>query len=261
MEQLKLDWQNDKLVLFSGILGALIGVAMVFFMIFSKGLFGMKLFWLLLGAGCVGIAYLVATKTLTKYTAGFAFLALTLGGAFVHLLIGYGLDILISVFLFVVLITLFGNFHIAKDTTIYKVTALAAGLFAFCHILPFGIGGRLPLQDIFDSFKGNFFGGLLSLILLLVSIAVAMAIIMDIVKAQLPMPIEDILKISMFVIAGIVFLHFLISIFNTQDISSFMATLFRTISNWAAGIIAGLSFYIMKEGQEGSVLQVKKPQV
>jgi hypothetical protein len=261
MEQLKLDWKNDKLVLFSGFLGAIISVSMFFLMIFSKGLFGMKIFWLLIGAACVGVAYLVVTKVLTKYTAGFAFLALSLGGAFIHLLIGYGLEFLMSVFLFVTLITIFGNFYIAKDTAIYKVTALAAGLFAFCHLLPFGIGGRLPLQDIFDSFSGSFFGALLSLILLIIAIAVTVFVIMDIVKAKLPMPIEDILKISMFTIAGIIFLRFLIGIFHTDNISGFFSALFATFSNWATGIIAGLSFYIMKEGQEGSVLQVKKPQV
>lgn len=257
MEKLQLNWQSDKLVLWSGLLGAIIAVSMLFLMI-VLGFFGWQIFWMLIGAACVGVAYLVSTKTLTKYTAGFAFLALSVGGALIHLLIGYGLEILLSVFLFVALITLFGHFYIAKDGTIYKITALAAGLYAFCHLLPFGMGGRLPLQNIFDLFKYSFFNALLSLILLLVAIALCVFIIMDLVKAQLPMPIEDILKIAMFAIAGIIFLQFLVSVFQTAGLKHFMATLFMTFFTWAVGIVAGLSFYVMKEGQEGSVLQVKK---
>jgi len=259
MEQLKLDWQNDKLVLFSGFLGAVISAAMIISII-AYGFSGWQLFWLLLGAGCFGIAYLVTTKTLTKYTAGFAFLALSLGGAFIHLLIGnFGFSVLMNIFLFVALIGLFGHFYMEKDPTILKITALGAGLYSLCHLLPFGMAGRLPLQDIFDSFKGNFFGGLLSLILLLVAIAVAVVIIMDIVKAQLPMPAEQLMKIGLFSIAGILVLQFLIGIFHTQGFGNFIFTLFFYIFNCSVGIIAGLSFYIMKEGQEGRVLQVKKP--
>jgi hypothetical protein len=255
--KLQLNWQNDKLVLWSGLLGAIAAVSMLFLMIFL-GFFGWQVFWMLIGAACVGIAYLVTTKTLTKYTAGFAFLALSLGGALIHLLIGYGLEILLSVFLFVTLVTLFGHFYIVKDATIYKITALAAGLFAFCHLLPFGAGGRLPLQGIFDLFKYSFFNALLSLILLFVAVALCVFIIMDLIKAQLPMPIEDILKIGMFTIAGIIFLTFLVSIFQTAGFKHFMATLFMTLFTWSIGMIAGFSFYVMKEGQEGSVLQVKK---
>lgn len=261
MEQLKFDWQNDKLVLLSGFLGALIAVSMLFTMIFEKGLFGMKLFWLLIGAGIAGVMYFVITKVLTKYTAGFAFLALSVGGAFVHLLIGYGIEILMIVFLFVALVGLFGHFYLAKDPTILKITALGAGLYAFCHLLPFGAGGRLPLQYIFDLFKYSFFGALLGLLLLLVAIAVAVVIIMDMVKAQLPMPAEQLMKIGLFSMAGILVLQFLIGIFNTQDISGFMTTFFRTLTYWSIGIVAGFSFYVMKEGQEGKVLKVTKPQV
>lgn len=262
MEQLKFDWQNDKLVLFSGFLGAVIGVSVLISMI-AYGFSGWQLFWLLIGAGCVGVAYLVTTKVLTKYTAGFAFLALSLGGAFIHLLIGnFGFSILMSVFLFIALVGLFGHFYLAKDPTILKITALGAGLYAFCHLLPFGMGGRLPLQNIFDMFSGSFFGALLSLLLLLVSIAVAVVIIMDMVKAQLPMPAEQLMKIGLFSIAGILVLQFLIGIFQSQGLGNFFFTLFFTyIFNWSVGIIAGLSFYIMKEGQEGKVLKVTKPQV
>lgn len=252
-----LDWQKNKLVLWSGVLGLVAAVSVIFLMI-SLGFFGWQVFWLLVSAACAGVAYLVSTNTLTKYTAGFALLALTLGGSLIHLLIGYGLEYMLSIFLFVTLVTLFGNFYIVKDPTIYKITALAAGLYAFCHLLPFHVAGRMPLQFIFDNFKVSFFSALLGLILFLVAIAVCVFIIMDLVKAQLPMPIEDLLKIAMFTIAGILVLQFLVAIFQSAGFKGFLYALFGTTFNWSIGIIAGLSFYVMKEGQEGANLQVKK---
>jgi len=63
MKLLKLDWKKDKWVLFSGFLGAVIILVMLISII-TNGIPGWRLYWLFPGAGCVGVAYLAASKTI-----------------------------------------------------------------------------------------------------------------------------------------------------------------------------------------------------
>jgi hypothetical protein len=220
----------------------------------AGGFMGWHVYWIILGLAAAAIGYLVVNKTLTKYTAGLAFLAVSLGGAFIHLFIGFpGFRILMTTFLFITVVGLFGHFFIEQDDTIKSITALSAGLYALCHLLPFDIENLIPLQTIF---RMDFINALLALILFLAAIAVGGFMVLEKLNAELPMATELVLRICFFTMTGVIVLQFLIGIFQSHSFGSFVWSFFYTISTWAIGIIAGLSFYIMKEGREEKILNV-----
>jgi|GEM_PF-3723526 len=254
MENLNFDWKTDKFAITSGFLGALAAVSMLFIML-ASGFNGYQLYWIILGAAAAAIGYLVVNKTLAKYTAGIAFLAVSLGGALVHLFIGYpGFEYLMVTLLFITVVGLFGHFFAEKDDTIRSITALSAGLYALCHLLPFNPASQIPLQTIFKHY--DFINALLALILFIAAIAVAGFIALEKMKAELPVGVEMVLRISFFTMAGVIVLQFLIRIFQSPSFGTFISIFFSTMSMWAIGIIAGLSFFLMKEGREEKVLNV-----
>ncbi len=253
MENLEMNWKSDKFVIFSGILGAAGLLAMFIFMILT-GFSGYMLLWMLVSAGIAATAYFTMNKTLTKYVAGLAFLALPAGGAVINLLINsMGFVILMQVLLFVTIIGLFGYFYIEKDPLIEKVTALAAGLFVLCHLLPFGYDNSLPLQAIF---KASFINAVLQLALFLGALAVAIFALFEMLDAKLPVETELVYRIAFYVLAICVIVIFLMGLFQSNSFKGFIYTLMLSVFQWSMGIVAGLSFWVMKEGQENKILPV-----
>ncbi|MBN2134705.1 MAG: hypothetical protein JW737_03155 [Acidobacteria bacterium] len=248
-----LDFKTEKFLLTSGFLSALAFVCMFFIMIFM-GFSGWQVLWLLLTVGGVGVVYLFSTNTLTKYLAGLGFLVITLGGSFIHLLLdSFGFHFLMVIFLFITIVGLFGYFNIEQDPTIKNITAGAAGLYVLCHLLPLAPGTALPLAEIF---KMPFLLLLANLALFICAAGVAAFIGLDLLKAQLPVELDFVLKLALYIMVGALVLQFLAGVFTSHTLKSFMFVLFYTIFTWSIGIIAGLSFYVMKEAQEAKTLPV-----